>query len=57
MWFLALFGLYVLFDSGFAPFPFFNGNDEELGFYLMGSFILMAIIRYIAIGKHFWNEP
>ena len=29
MWFLALFGLYVLFDSGFAPFPFFNGNDEE----------------------------
>ena len=60
MWFLFLFGLFAYQDSQYwiTNQEFFNGYEDDVWTWLvMMSAIPMTIIRYVAIGKHFWNKP
>ena len=57
MWFCFVFGLYIVFDADDNSIDFFSSGDEWLGWTVTASAIPMTIIRYILIGKHFWQKP
>ena len=58
MWSLVFFGFFIILDADNSNWRyFFSYGDQELGQYVMLSAIPMTIIRYVAIGKHFWNKP
>ena len=65
MWFCPLFGLFALQDDAYLITKGWLWNwyvanyygSDEWGWWLIYLFILLTIIRWIAIGKHFWNRP
>ena len=59
--FLALGSLELLWilDMGYESYFRFEGSiyGIEIGFPLVFIFLVMTLVRYVTIGKHFWNKP
>jgi hypothetical protein len=50
-------GIYILIDSYFLDQLLFSKKDLGLAQTNLLTFFAMTVLRFVTIGKHFWNKP